>query len=474
MSAKPLTIAEASRLIRDKKLSPVELTQDCLNRIAALDGRLDSFILLLADEALAQAKQAEAEITKGRSRGPLHGIPLALKDIIAYKGHPTTAHSAVLKDSVSVEDAFVTARLREAGAVILGKLATWEFAIGGPSHDLPWPPAKNPWNTAHDPAGSSSGSAAAVAAGLALGALGSDTGGSIRSPASLCGIAGHKPTYGLVSRRGVVPLSFSLDHIGPMCWTAEDCALVLKAIAGHDAHDPASAQTVIKDPVAGLTTSLKGVRIGLIRNFYEKDFPATAEVIAALDASVAVLKDLGAEVRDVTLASLQAFQSAGLLISRSDAFAIHAKTMREEPLRYGAIGRRRILAGAFTNAADYVNAQRQRTRLVADVKSTMRDVDILICPTSRETAPKLGDYAHHVGGNTHYCRPYNLTGQPALSVCNGFGANGLPLSLQIAGRHFEDDLVLRVGDAYEKATAFRNRRPQMTEDWQASRQAAVE
>ena len=249
---------------------------------------------------------------------------------------------------------------------------------------------------------------------------------------------------------------------------------MLKAIASHDARDPASAQTAIKDPVTGLTGSLKGVRIGLIRNFYEKDFPATAEVIAALDASVAVLKDLGAEVRDVTLASLGAFQSAGLLISRSDAFAIHAKTMREEPLRYGAIGRRRILAGAFTNAADYVNAQRQRTRLVADVASTMRDVDILICPTSRETAPKLGDYAHHVGGNTHYCRPYNLTGQPALSVCNGFGANGLPLSLQIAGRHFEDDLVLRVGDAYEKATAFRNRRPQMTEDWQSSRRAAAE
>lgn len=463
-----LTIAEASRLVRDKKVSPVELTQGCLARIARLDGRLHSFILLLADEALAQAKQAEAEIAAGRWRGPLHGIPFGLKDIIACKGHPTTGHSAVLQGHVSQDDAAVTQRLREAGAVILGKLSTWEFAIGGPSHDLPWPPARNPWNTEHDPAGSSSGSAVAIAAGLCLGALGSDTGGSIRSPASLCGIAGHKPTYGLVSRRGVLPLSFSLDHVGPMCWTSEDCALVLQVIAGHDPLDIASARTPLKDPVAGLGSGLKGVRIGVIRNFHETDFPATADVVAALEASLTVLKELGASVCNVSLSPLQAFQSAGLLISRSDAFAIHGKTMRESPQLYGAIGRRRIVAGAFASASDYVNAQRQRVRLTAEVANVMREVDILVCPTSREAAPRLGDYAHHVGGNTHYCRPFNLTGQPALSVCNGFSADGLPLSLQIAGRHFEDDLVLRVGHAYEKATAFRPRRPQVAEQRQAA------
>jgi aspartyl-tRNA(Asn)/glutamyl-tRNA(Gln) amidotransferase subunit A len=466
-----LTIAEASQLIRARKLSPVELTQQCLDRIGRLDGELHSFILLLADEALAQAKQAEAEIAAGRWRGPLHGIPFGLKDIIAYKGHPTTAHSAVLKGHVSQDDAFVTARLREAGVVFLGKLSTWEFAIGGPSHDLPWPAARNPWNTAHDPAGSSSGSAAAVAAGLCLGALGTDTGGSIRSPASLCGIAGHKPTYGLVSRRGVLPLSFSLDHVGPMCWSTEDCALVLQAIVGHDPRDVASATTPLKDPTLG--GGLKGVRIGVIRNFHEKDFPATAEVIGALNESLAALRDLGASVSDVSLSPLQAFQSAGLLISRSDAFAIHGKTMRENAKAYGAIGRRRIIAGAFASASDYVNAQRQRVKLTAEVANVMRDVDILVCPTSREAAPKLGDYAHHVGGNTHYCRPFNLTGQPALSVCNGFSADGLPLSLQIAGRHFEDDLVLRVGDAYEKATSFRGRRPKIAERQQGLGQAAA-
>jgi aspartyl-tRNA(Asn)/glutamyl-tRNA(Gln) amidotransferase subunit A len=469
MTAPILTIAEASRLIRERKLSPVELTQDCLTRIARLDGQLHSFILLLADDAIAQAKQAEAEIAAGRWRGPLHGIPFGLKDIIACKGHPNTGHSALLKDQVSPEDAFVTARLREAGVIFLGKLSTWEFAVGGPSHDLPWPAARNPWNTEHDPAGSSSGSAVAVAAGLCLGALGTDTGGSVRSPASLCGIAGHKPTYGLVSRRGVLPLSFSLDHVGPMCWTSEDCTLVLKVIAGHDPRDIGSAQTPLKDPLASLGSGLKGVRIGLIRHFHEKDFTATAEVAAALESSLAVLKDLGAEVRDVTLSPLQAFQSAGLVISRSDAFAIHGKTLRESPQLYGALARRRIIAGAFASAADYVNAQRQRLRLAAEVANVMRDVDILVCPTSREAAPKLGNYAHHVGGNTHYCRPFNVTGQPALSVCNGFSADGLPLSLQIAGRHFEDDLVLRVGNAYEKATAFRARRPKLSEE---ARQAA--
>jgi aspartyl-tRNA(Asn)/glutamyl-tRNA(Gln) amidotransferase subunit A len=468
MNAPFRTIAEASQLLRDRKVSPVELTQDCLARVARLDDRLNSFILLFADEALAQAKQAEAELAAGRSRGPLHGIPFALKDIIACKGHPTTGHSALLRDNVSQADAFVTARLREAGVVFLGKLSTWEFAIGGPSPDLPWPPARNPWNVAHDPAGSSSGSAAAVTAGLCLGALGTDTGGSIRSPASLCGIAGHKPTYGLVSRRGVLPLSFSLDHVGPMCWTAEDCALVLSVIAGHDPLDIASARTPLKDPVAGLGAGLKGMRVGVIRNFHEKDFPATAEVIAALESSLTVLKELGASVRDVSLSPLQAFQSAGLLISRSDAFAIHGKTLRESPQLYGAIGRRRITAGAFAGASDYVNAQRQRVKLTAEVADVMREVDILVCPTSREAAPKLGEYSHHVGGNTHYCRPFNLTGQPALSVCNGFSANGLPLSLQIAGRHFEDDLVLRVGDAYEKATAFRARRPTIALERQAA------
>lgn len=467
MTAPFLTISEASQLIRDRKISPLELTQACLARVAKLDERLNSFILLLADEALAQAKEAEAEIAAGRWRGPLHGIPFALKDIIALKGHPTTGHSALLQGKVSQDDAFVTARLRDAGAVLLGKLSTWEFAIGGPSPDLPWPPARNPWNIAHDPAGSSTGSAVAVAAGLCLGALGTDTGGSVRSPASLCGIAGHKPTYGLVSRRGVLPLSFSLDHVGPMCWTVEDCALVLKVIAGFDAHDIASARTPLRDPDFG--GDLKGVRVGVIRNFFEKDFLPTADVGAALETSLGVLETLGATVRDVTLSPLQAFQSAGLLISRSDAFAIHGRTLRESPQLYGAIGRRRIVAGAFVTAADYVNAQRQRVKLTAEVASVMREVDVLVCPTSREAAPKLGNYAHHVGGNTHYCRPFNVTGQPALSVCNGFSADGLPLSLQIAGRHFEDDLVLRVGDAYEKATAFRARRPEISEQ---PRQAA--
>jgi len=451
------TITEASRLIRERKLSPVELTAQCLSRIETLDGRLNAFILLLADEAMEQAKRAEAEIAAGQWRGALHGIPLGLKDNIAYKGYPTTGHSAVLKDRISGADAHVTQRLREAGAVILGKLATWEFAVGGPSHDLPWPPARNPWNTDRDPGGSSSGSAVAVAAGLCLGALGTDTGGSVRYPSSFCGIAGHKPTYGLVSRRDLLPLSFSFDCVGPMCWTAEDCGLVLDAIAGHDPLDIASANTFMKKTDA--SAGLSGLRVGVIRNFHEEDQPANAEVSAAFRDSLAVLKDLGADLRDVVLPPLQLFQSTALSISRADAFAIYGKALRKTPEMFGEIGRRRIVAGAFVTASDYVNAQRQRLRLSDIIAAIMRDVDILVCPTASEPATLLGGDRNRIGGSNHFCRPFSLTGQPALSVCSGYSADGLPLSLQIAGRHFEDELVLLAGTAYERATTHRARRP---------------
>ncbi|MBN8904432.1 MAG: amidase, partial [Rhodospirillales bacterium] len=229
-----MTIAEASALIRARQLSPVELTRNFLDRIAALDAQLNAYILPLADRALAEAKQAEAEIAGGRYKGPLHGIPIGLKDIYNTAGIATTGPSALFRDHVPTEDAFTVALLREAGAITLGKLSTWEFAIGGASFDLPWPPARNPWNTAREPGGSSSGSGAAVAAGLAMAAMGTDTGGSIRGPASWCGISGLKPTYGYLSRRGILPLSPSLDHAGPMCWTSEDCALMMQVLARHD------------------------------------------------------------------------------------------------------------------------------------------------------------------------------------------------------------------------------------------------
>src|SRR5438094_818189 len=281
-----LTIAEAARLIEKRELSPVELVDSRLERIARLDGRLHSFIRVLADAARHEARATEAEIAAGKYRGPLHGIPIGLKDIYETAGVATTGHSKVMQDHVPQQDAASVRRLRDAGAIVMGKLATHEFAFGGPSFDLPWPPARNPWDTTRFTGGSSSGTGAAVAAGLVLGGTGSDTGGSIRGPAALCGLAGLKPSYGRISRTGILPLAFSLDHAGPMAWTAEDCAILLQAMAGHDPADPGSANRPIPDYRAALNGEVKGLRIGLIRHFYERDNeanPATRDAIAAAE-----------------------------------------------------------------------------------------------------------------------------------------------------------------------------------------------
>ncbi len=454
-----LTIAEASALIRDKKLSPVELTRAVLERVHSSDGTLNAYLLVLADQALTDAAKAEQEIAAGGWKGPLHGIPIGLKDIYNTAGIRTTGHSALFADHVPAEDAFTVALLRKAGAVITGKLATWEFAIGGTSFDLPWPPARNPWDVALDPSGSSSGSGAAVAAGLCLGAMGSDTGGSIRGPAAWCGIAGHKPTYGLLSRRGILPLSFSLDHAGPMCWTAEDCALMLQVLAAHDPLDAASASVKVPDFAAGLGGGLKGVRVGVVRHFFEKDLLTDPETILALETSLKALCELGAVVSNVTLAPYGVYSDVGSLISRSEAFAIHQHWLRSEPEKYGTFGRHRLMAGAFVAAADYINALRKRTELIAALAETMKSVDVLVFPTARCPARPIGEDSMASGFQPFFNRTFNVTGSPALSVCNGFSEKGLPLALQIGGRPFEDGLVLRVGDALERALGTRSRRP---------------
>src|SRR5438105_2738569 len=281
-----ITIAEGAKLIQQRELSPVELVDSRLARIEKFDGRLHSFIRVLADSARAEARAAESEIAAGNYRGPLHGIPLGLKDIYETAGIPTTGHSKVMQDHVPKADAFSVKKLRDAGAVVMGKLATHEFALGGPSFDLPWPPARNPWDTTRFTGGSSSGTGASVAAGLVLGGTGSDTGGSIRGPAAFCGLAGIKPTYGLISRMGILPLGFSLDHAGPMAWTAEDCAILLQAMAGHDPADPASADVQIPDYRAALQGGVKGLRIGLARHFYDRDNDANAATRQAIEAAL--------------------------------------------------------------------------------------------------------------------------------------------------------------------------------------------
>ena len=454
-----MTIAEACKGLRDRVFSPTDLTRAYFARIKALDGRLNAYILPLEEQAMADAARAGAEIAAGGWKGPLHGIPIGLKDIYNTAGIATTGHSALFRDHVPAEDAHSVALLREAGAVFTGKLSTWEFAIGGSSFDLPWPPARNPWDLTRDPSGSSSGSGAAVATGLCMAAMGTDTGGSIRGPAAWCGIAGLKPTYGYVSRRGILPLSFSMDHAGPMCWTAEDCAIMMNVLAAHDRLDAASALVPQVDFTSGLGSGLRGLRVGVVRHFFETDLSTDDETIAALETSLAALRDMGADVRDVTLSPFGVYADTGTLISRSESYAFHQHWLRESPEKYGAYGRQRLMAGAFIAAADYVNAQRQRAKLIAEVADVMKTADVLVFPTARCPAREIGEDSMASGFQPFFNRAFNVTGNPALSICNGYSGSGLPLSLQIGGRPFEDALVLKVGDALEKALGTRARRP---------------
>lgn len=460
-----LTIAEAAPLIAARKLSPVELTAAYLARIERFDSQLNAYITVLPDLAMQAARKAEAEIMKGQYKGPLHGIPIALKDIYNTKGIATTGHSALFANHVPAEDAVTTALLAEAGSILLGKLSTWEFAIGGTSFDLPWPPAKNPWNLEHDPAGSSSGSGAAIGASLAMGTMGTDTGGSIRGPAAWCGIAGLKPTYGYVSRRGILPLSFSLDHGGPMCWTSEDCALMMDVLARHDPLDPASADVPRADFAGSVGKDIKGLKIGVVRHFFEKDAEVDPEIKAGIEAALATFRDLGCEIVDVTLSPLGAYADCAALISRTEAFSIHEDFLRKTPELYGELARQRIMMGALVSGSDYVNALRQRGALIAELAAVFETVDLLITPTMPTVAPKLGDLGNMMSrSRPSFTRVFNVTGSPALSVCPGFSKAGLPLNMQIIGRPFQDDLVLRAGHAFEKATTYRNARPALWQD----------
>ncbi|WP_420393563.1 amidase [Acuticoccus sp.] len=455
-----LTIAEASTRIAERSLSPVELTEAVLRQIEARNDTLNAYVHVDADGAMASAKAAEADVAAGRHRGPLHGIPIGLKDIYDTADMPTTCHSNLFKARRPREDAHTVALLRDAGAVILGKLATHEFAFGGPSWDIAFPPARNPWNTDHFTGGSSSGSGAAVAAGLALGAMGSDTAGSIRMPAHFCGLAGIKPTYGLASRRGVSPLAYSLDHCGPLTWTTRDCALMLQATAGHDPADPASAKVEVPDYAAALTGDIAGLKVGLIRHFYEADASATPEVRAAMDAAVATLGELGAAVEEVQLSPLQDYHACNFVILLAEALAIHEDDLAESPELYGEIMRDRLYLATQITGADYVQATRMRQTLCAELAAVLARCDVVVTAGGLLPAPELTAIPKFYLLETPFITsPFNVTGSPAHTVCIGFSDEGLPMGMQIAGRPFEDATVLKVGDAYERATPWRDRRP---------------
>lgn len=455
MSPADLGIAAAARAIAARTLSPVELVRACIDRMARHEPQLHAFVAPTPEAALDAARACETEILRDGPRGPLHGIPFGVKDIIDVAGLATTAHSRLFADRPpAATDATVVARLRAAGVVTLGKLATHEFAMGGPSFDLPWPPARNPHDPSRFTGGSSSGTGAALAAGFVAGGLGTDTTGSIRSPAAFCGVVGLKPTFGRVSRRGVVPLAASLDHVGPMARSAEDCALVLQAIAGHDPLDPFSARRTVPDYVAALARGLGGLRIGVVRHFFERDAMVRPETGAAIDAALGVFRALGATVRDVTLPPLLEWHAVGTVILLVESHAVHAAALRATPERYGAILRERLRLGALVTAADYLQAQAKRRVLAATLTEAFRDVDLVLSAVQPGEAPPIDAVpANALVATPSWNIPFSITGVPAIALPCGTGPNGLPLALQIAARPFDEATLLAAAHAFERATA---------------------
>jgi aspartyl-tRNA(Asn)/glutamyl-tRNA(Gln) amidotransferase subunit A len=454
-----LSVTELAGLMAAHKLSPVELVESLIQRVEQLDGQTQAFITRTFDLARRQARAAESAIARGEPRGPLHGIPFALKDIYDTKGILTSAHSRIFIDRVPDEDATVTSRLYEAGAVLLGKLATHEMAHAGPSFDLPWPPARNPWNLTHFTGGSSSGSGAAVAAGLVPLALGSDTGGSIRGPASHCGVVGLMPTFGLVSRAGVITNSYTFDHCGPLARTVEDCALALEALAGHDPKDAGSLRRPIPRYREALGRDLRGLRIGVLRHHWERDIPAPEDVRKAMDVALDVLRRLGAELEECRVRPLAECFDVKIIIAESEILSVHQGALRARPGDFGADFRSRALPAVLFSASDYVQASREHRRMMLEMEPLFARFDAFVTAGLGE-APRLADYR----SVSFWQKPspltaWNVTGQPVLALPNGFGSNGLPLGMQILGRPFGETTILRVGHAYEQATEWHHRRP---------------
>jgi aspartyl-tRNA(Asn)/glutamyl-tRNA(Gln) amidotransferase subunit A len=455
------SLADASAGIAAGTLSPVALTEAALARIAALDPKLNAFITITGDRARQAAAVAEAEIKAGKKRGPLHGVPYALKDIYDVAGVRTTAHSKLLIDNVAKEDATTTAKLEAAGMVLLGKLSTHEFARGGPTDVLPFPNAKNPWNTAHFAGGSSSGSAVAVASGMVGLAMGSDTGGSIRLPATFCGLVGMKATYGVISRRGVVPLSFTLDHAGPLTRTVEDCALAMQVLAGYDPGDPGSAREAVPDYSADLRNGVAGLTIGRARA-YDIEAGVDAEMMGAVDAAAEKWRAMGAKIVDVVLPSKQRMDACIQTILLAEGFAIHGEWLRTRPQDYGRVTRERLMMGAFVTGGEYVQAQRLRRIITAEVDAVLAGCDAILCAGNPTAAPRVVDVDEGPFRRSHpITGPFNATGHPGLALPCGFGASGLPLGLQLIGRNHGEAMLLRIAQAYEQATGWMARRPDL-------------
>ncbi|WP_157619095.1 amidase [Skermanella stibiiresistens] len=443
-----LGISRALQAIRSGALSPTALVQEMLDRISRFDGRVRSFVHLDPAGALAAARRIEAAAATG---GALSGIPLGLKDLFDTADMPTTGCSLLFEDRRPERDALSVARLRSSGAVILGKLAAWECGMGGTSFTSPWPPTRNPWDLGRDPGGSSSGSAAAVAAGFCLGATGSDTGGSIREPASWCGIAGLKPTYGLVDVSGVMAASHSLDHVGPMARDSRDCAVMLDVMAGKE-RDACFSKT-IDQGVAGL-------RIAVVDLDHEDQLHLDEAIAGGVDRAAALLTQRGAVVTRVRLPKLGLFSAVCTVLASVEGFALHRTHLTASSSLYDPLTLRRLLVGGRVSANDHRAAERVREILILRVAEAMASLDLVVMPTTRVTAPVLGGFDSH-GGHPSLTRPWNVTGYPALSIRLGFDGAGLPVGLQIAGHPFTDALVLRAGHALESGLDDRCRWPDL-------------
>ena len=449
-----MTIREAAESLRRRQISAVELTTAALSRIERSNPTLRAFITVTAERALQQARQADSELAAGKDRGPLHGIPAAVKDLFFTRGVLTTGGSPIYRNFVPDEDAFAVARLQAAGAVMLGKLNMHELAYGITSANPHFGAVANPWNARHSPGGSSGGSGAAVAAGLVYAALGTDTGGSIRIPASFCGTVGLKPTYGRVSRRGVLPLSWSLDHVGPLASSVRDAGLVLNAIAGHDPADASSSRRPVVDFVPDDDCPVRGLRIGFPRNFFFERLESDVEL--CVRGAIARLEFLGAEVKPVTLPDISALNAVGRMILLCEASAVLEPHLKDRG-QFGPDVLALLDQGRLLPATDYIHAQRLRKQMQREFARIWSSVDCLVAPTTPNTAPRIGDATVKLGGieedvrlaTTRLVRSINLLGLPALSIPCGLSGGGLPVGLQIIGPPFEEALILRVGAALE-------------------------
>jgi len=452
-----LTLEEASRLVHGRSVSPSELVRACLTRIEAHQPALGAFITVTADAALAAAEQAQRELAQGMDRGPLHGIPIALKDLYETAGVRTTAGSKILAGYVPTTDAHAVTLLRDAGAVLIGKTNLHEWAFGVTNDNPHFGPTRNPWDLARIPGGSSGGSGAALAAGMCYGSLGSDTGGSIRIPASLCGVVGLKPTYGRVSLRGVIPLAWTLDHAGPMARGVRDVALLLAAIAGHDPADPGSAEVAVGDYLGAIEGGVAGMSLALPANFFFER--VDAEIARAAREAAAVLSSLGARIEEVTIPRAEEIPLAQGTIISADAAAYHRAHLADHREDIGADVLERLRRGERTSALDYAAARRTQAELRREMELALSSHDALLTPTTPIAAPRReGQKAVEAAARlTALTAPFNLSGLPAISVPCGFTAGGLPIGLQIVGGPWREATVLRVARAYERATDWRAR-----------------